>query len=854
MARLCAAFDQLEATHRLADAEALLQTTRDAALDENDRLWVGYLRARLDRAALRLDEAAEQIDDILARPALDPALAAEARQTLGEICAETGQWARATELYRDSLGYFEATGKPYQAAEVMLRLGEAYEGLGMSTGGWHVPAYPQSRFWRTLGQAWNWSLALPFRLVAAFLRRTPWTLPRSQHLASYQNWLLVRLYRTAQGWYERAGEAFRRLGDDAGMLRAEQHLAEILLIFGYEEDALAQLDGLRDRPPARDLYTRAWIDCARAMALLAKGRTAEVQPLLDEALARFREIGDLRREAAVLALQARAAEALGADDAALEGYRSSLARYRALRYAAAREQALYALRAWRRRVGPGPLSNRIGELLAQEPEKRYVARFPRSQLPLLQVLSIVAVPLALLMLALLLPDQVVRPVAGSQLPALLTSYSLSRGLEVLAVLLLLYSAAYTLAALAVIFFIPIAALEREQPDYLITNPEGIARYDYRGALAERIDWAEIRRWIRVDRRLWERPLPLVSMTFLEANDGRDLRIDGITGWYTSVQADIEQHARAVGNPITSEDLGFSILRSRMGLLVALGAPLLVLFLAAESGWADWLLRLLPPEIYALCSLVVFSGVLLLIPLAYWLVTRPLALRRTLTLAGRWPQIIGVVGLGAIALYFMSSGSWQQSRALYVGLLLWGAYVVADVIATLLAPSSRLVRAILVAAALVVAAAIAAPRIETMYYAAVSHVAAQNALEEPSRSGVAPGPSPGSSAQQAVDAADAIVQQPLISPEQKAQAARANIDKGNAYYAVHDYESAANSYDAALMLYQQLSEADSADLHQEIAVALAGRARSLEQLGSPTWRQDLMRACEFDRAVAPECSQ
>src|SRR5262249_12084854 len=161
----------------------------------------------------------------------------------------------------------------------------------------------------------------------------------------------------------------------------------------------------------------------------------------------------------------------------------------------------------------------------------------------------------------------------------------------------------------------------------ITDPEGIARYDYRGALAERIGWAEIRRWIRVDRRLWERPLPLVSMTFLEANDERDQCIDGITGWYTSVQADIEQHTRAAGNPIPSEDLGFSILRGRMSLLVALGAPLLVLFLAAESGWANWLLRLLPPEIYALCSLVVFSGVLLLIPLAYWLVTRPLALRR-----------------------------------------------------------------------------------------------------------------------------------------------------------------------------------------------------------------------------------
>ena len=73
------------------------------------------------------------------------------------------------------------------------------------------------------------------------------------------------------------------------------------------------------------------------------------------------------------------------------------------------------------------------------------------------------------------------------------------------------------------------ALEREQPDYLITGEREIARYDYRGALAQRISWDEIGRWVRVDRRLWLRPVALFSLTMLEAADGRDLRIDGITG-------------------------------------------------------------------------------------------------------------------------------------------------------------------------------------------------------------------------------------------------------------------------------------------------------------------------------------
>jgi tetratricopeptide (TPR) repeat protein len=853
--RLHALFDQMEDNHRLADAEAVLQVARDVPLDETGRLWLRYLRARLDYSALRLDEAAEQIEQILDQPVLDPLLAAEARQTMGEIHAETGQWARATELYNDGLGYFQASGKRHQAAEAMLRLGEAYHGLGLNTGGWHVPAYPRNTFWRVAGQSWQWLLSLPFVLVAFFLRRTPWTLPRSEHLASYQNWLLVRLYRTAQDWYERARDAFADLGDDAGRLRAEQHLAEILLIFGYADDALNQLDGLRALPAAGDPYVRLWIDCGRAAALLAKGQVAEGRALLDEALPRFRELGDIRREAAVLALQARAAEIAGDADAALEHYRDSLTRFRALRYTAAREQALYALRAWRRHVGPGAISKRIGALLADEPEKRYVARFPRSQIPLLQVLSLVAIPLALLLLAVVLPDQTVRAVAGRPLPELLTSYSPWRALSILTVLVLLYSAVYTVVALAVIFFIPISALEREQPDYLLTDPEGITRYDYKGERAERLRWTEIRRWIRVDRRLWERPIPLFSMTFLESADDRDLRIDGITGWYTSVQDDIGQHLREAGKSMASEDLGFRVLRSKMSVLPLIGLPLLVLFLAAESGWADWLVRLLPPPVYAFLAFVVFSGALILIALAYWLATKPLMLHRTVGLKDRWPLIIGTVGLGAIVVYFLARGAtFQQTRSLYIGLLVWGAYIVADAATTLLAPRSRSVRLIVIVAAVAVAVAIAFPRIEAVYTETLSQVAARRALllNESQSSGapVVGSPNTGDSAAQAVESGDIIANAPQYSPDQKAQA---YVNKGQAYYSVGDYANAAQAYRAALEIYAGLQDTQSESVRKGTAVALTGYARSLQKLGDRDWVRWLAQACAFDPSVAVECS-
>src|SRR5262249_7396666 len=220
-------------------------------------------------------------------------------------------------------------------------------------------------------------------------------------------------------------------------------------------------------------------------------------------------------------------------------------------------------------------------------------------------------------------------------------------LNVLAALIatgLLSIAVYTLSALAVIFFIPLASLEREQPDYLITDPAGISRYDFRGELAQRMRWENIRRWIRVDREIWQRPLRLFSSTFIETADGRDLRIDGITGWYSGLQEDIGLHLRDSDNPTRITNLGFTILRSKMGALLIVGALLLLLFISAENRWADWLLLALPAPLYVVLAMIVFSGILMLIPFGYWIVGRPRARVRMLPRRRPWPWAVGCAGL------------------------------------------------------------------------------------------------------------------------------------------------------------------------------------------------------------------
>lgn len=814
---LRAEFDEAEATYRLADAEALLQLAGETPLTATGQLWLRSLRARLDRSALRLDDAAAGLDRLLAEPRLDPALAAEAGQTLGDVLAETGQWARAIELYGGSLAWFERAGDRRRAAEVMLRLGEAYRGLGINTGGWHMPSFARSPLWGGLGWAWYSLLALPFALVVALLRGAT-MLPRPRYLAAYQNWLLIRLYRTALGWFDRAHAAFAALADPAGELQADRRQAEIALLFGYADRALAQLDELRARPAGQDPYRRLWLDSDRATVLLELGRTAEAQALLAEALAGFRAIGDARGEAAVLALQGRAAADTGAADAALESYRGSLARFRSLRYTAARELALYGVRAWQRRVGPGIVSGQIDMLLDQEPEKRYVARFPRSLLPLVQALVLGIAPLALVLTALVAPTTVVQRVGNLPIVDIRTIYNIGNVLVALLTLGALGLAIYTAVALAVIIFLPLEALEREQPDYLITGEREIARYDYRGALAQRISWDEIGRWVRVDRRLWLRPVALFSLTMLEAADGRDLRIDGITGWYGGLRRDIGLHLRRAGNQTAEEDGGFDVLRSKAGALLVAGGALLLLCVSAANSWIGWL-QTLPFGAYVAVNMLAFSGVMILIPLTYWFVARPLALTRALSLPDRWPWIVGATGLAAVLLYLATGGAALPEAELNIGMLLWGAYVAADALYTLLLPRRRLLGRALIVASLLAAGLLAIPRGTGLFYSNLADAYASR-LDY-------------TGAAQASGAA-------LQDASQRDVWADAWTKVGIAGYQQGSFRDAVEAYDRALAALDQ--QPDSAETQQRRAVILYNRAWALRQLGDTRWQQDARSAC------------
>jgi tetratricopeptide (TPR) repeat protein len=721
LAELRSAFDEFEASHRLAEAELLLQAADAADLQPDQRDRLQFMQARVLQAGLSLDDAGTLLEQLHIRQDLAADLRADVARALGEVYAETGRWARATGLYRQSLAYYVRADDRRAAAEIMLLLGEAYQSLGLSTGSWHVPT--PSAWWllRGLHNFSLWLLGLPFRLIILVLGSRNRLLPLPAYCARYQNWLLIRLYNTARIWYRQARQAFQQLGDEAGMLRAEQRLCDILLIYGYTDEAQARIERLMERPAARDPYRRAWLQRSLAECRLAVGAPDQARRLLADSLRLFRDMGDVRREAVVMMLNGRAAASAGDADVALESFRDSLERFRVLRYATARERILHDLRAWQRRLTTSrDVGRRIDALIDAEPEKRYVGRFIRRYQPLLQVASLIALPLALLITAMIAPTTSFFA-TESGVVSLAQFYDPVRIVAVLGVLLVLYLSVYAGMALALIVYLPLSSIEQRQPDLIVTDHHGIARYNSVGDCAQRLEWGSLQRWLALDRCFWERPLPLYSQTFLEDRSGRDLVIDGITGWYSELQRDLGMRLAANGSSLQRHDLGYRLLRSVGGGLTLLGLVLLLLIAVVENRWLavpPWF----PAEVFALLKTVGLGGVFLLGPIAYWMVTRPLQIQRMLLDDQRWPTIL--VGLGAlpIVLYLVSGGRAITVAALNYTSCIWGFYVLSEALSVLFAPTRRRLRAVFVSAAMLIALVMTAQPLFGLYLQEVAAVA------------------------------------------------------------------------------------------------------------------------------------
>ncbi len=706
---LRATFAHFEAVHRLAELERLAQMAgaaiADAVLGSRHRRWAQYLRARALLAARRLDEATTHLEALRAYEDLEPDLAAQVGQSLGQAYLELGRHAPAIEALRQSLAFAARIGEQPALARTMLLLGDAYHGLGASA--WYVPEPSPHLALRAGYTLWIGLLSLPFRIATLALGPGNRILPRPAYCTHHQNWLSIRLINTARFWYLQARDTFRYLEDARNTVCAEQRLAGILLLYGYHDEARATIEELLQQPVARDPYLRASLHQALAECSLPAGNAEAARATLAAILVFFRDLGDVRGESRVLAACGHAARLSGDTSGALGYLTAGLERARTLPDPQARERILHQIRAWRSHPGTDAETRRALErLLAAEPEKRYTAYNLPRYVGLLPVTAALAIPLLILLIAVVAPVQRITPHPDG-LIALGSFLHPWRALGVVAALLPIILAVYAAVAAAVLYWLPLTRIERTLADVIAIRPGQIARYDAWGHVRAELSWSAVQRWLTFDCQLWDRPLGLVSRSALEAAPDRTLPIEGVTSWYSEVQQEIDRHLAGAHEPpgpsVERQELGHSLLRSLSGLSAGAGLALLLLIACLNNGWLS-LGANLPLPLVAAMWFLGLSGMLILAPLAIWIAGRPLHLPPSLQMSRHWPLVIAGLGSASILLA-LSGGQWViRVEALSYTLVVWGAYLLAEAMAALIRPGQILPRvgAIVVAVGLALA--------------------------------------------------------------------------------------------------------------------------------------------------------
>jgi hypothetical protein len=294
----------------------------------------------------------------------------------------------------------------------------------------------------------------------------------------------------------------------------------------------------------------------------------------------------------------------------------------------------------------------------------------------------VVVPILVLLTSVvapsLQPPTVIRAADNLLLPAP-TVYNFPWERLIISPLIVLFIAAvgYTLLGLIVLWRMPLKQLRQNQPDIYVLHPDEIVHFDHQGKEAHRIKWSEITAIVTADRKLWIRPLPVFSRTLIEAKNQPLLRVEGIISWYNTACTIIQKRTQASGAAFSAIDFSFSLLRSWNGVLLTIGATLLAMMVASINHWIPDLAALLPPAVFAVLQLLAYSGVLMIGPMLYWMVIRPLRLRHEFALDRRIPKIIAGVGLAIVLLFIVTNGSLVRVPILSITLFLAGVFLISE---------------------------------------------------------------------------------------------------------------------------------------------------------------------------------
>ncbi len=511
------------------------------SLSEIGRVWQRYLQARMDWVYRR-----GQLDFALLTGVDEPLIAALAQWHIGQIHLANDNWTQAIQACQQSRCLLEQQDEIAYVGRVMLTLGDAYLSLSQSCGGMIDAEQPDySRF----NQLLNFFQHGPFNLYRYLLTRTSWFPQRRYVGTNYQDWIITFLLRRAGDWYQQAADQFARSQAVSEQLDATIALADVELETGRPTLADKRLDGLLQTQSIRNSpYRLACVYRIKGLVQLAQKRPHLALDYLRPAANFFGQLQAKERLAATQRAIGRAYAMVNNKLQAEQAFRQSCDEYGLIGDRLTQTQVV-----WQRET---VVSVNDDRLLLELPERHYISRFPATLLRRFRRLAVLwALPVsyiaglfmaAAVLISLMIVESIIRiPVQQVGLLAATDLVILILGILLpLPLTLWLYRLFYTMMGVKLIHDLvaEVKPLEKEQPDRIVTSPDQFVITNVIRGKLYKLAWTEVKALVTVDYCLWQRPIHLVSSTFV-VKEGSPILFEAITAGYHHLLVDVAERIK-----------------------------------------------------------------------------------------------------------------------------------------------------------------------------------------------------------------------------------------------------------------------------------------------------------------------
>lgn len=548
-------FRDAEANYRVDDLRALLTLLHDRTLfDPSLPAWHDYFSIRMNLLQWQLAKAEELLARaMMAKKGYEDPLKLRLDLLRGQMQVMRGEWTSGLQILRTVSRRLADPDTPLLAIDRDEWTARAFLGRAQSSGDWEAPHNGTSaRVWRYLSTALLFPLyLLAYAALLQISAKEFWPAVL-RYGSDISNWPVFAYYLSAYRALGRALDYAPQLARNRVLgLRLLQ--ADLLRRIGNLPTSKRAYETLQDEfTGTEDTYEAALINHGLGQVLLVTGGNVEARAcfyrardVYDRVLKNLQGNGDAesfghRRLATHLEmLLGDAALRDGLFDEAVNRWTQALHMFQQLDDASGTADVLnriyFAAESFPNELPE--LHQLIGDRLNALRFRVYPLRMPNRLFAVLQSLSWLLPLLALIGVGAFVSGVIVGPPREQVAQQAASVLSLQYALKLLAIALVL---ALANSALAVIGLISSLWMDATRLDVFKVDDNGLTRNDCLGAVLETVSWAEVDRFLRVERCFWRKPSRMFSYDYLHSTKGAALRLPGMTSRFAWLQQDIEQ--------------------------------------------------------------------------------------------------------------------------------------------------------------------------------------------------------------------------------------------------------------------------------------------------------------------------